>query len=182
MTAVQFREKTAAPSLCSKAYAHLSRICTDYGAPLLLNADLLGRCDLETPPEAVHFNERTLPPHPHEAAVIAGYSAHVVEEAEHAFAHGVDFCTFSPIFETPSKSDFLPAIGVEQMRSARAAIPAGSLIALGGIDSSNAAQCVEAGADGVAVMRAIMSAADPEAAARELRRRVDAALDRRQIK
>ncbi|MGI8907926.1 MAG: thiamine phosphate synthase [Candidatus Sumerlaeaceae bacterium] len=168
VTAVQFREKCAAPSFCVKAFARLSAICREHAAPLLLNADLLGRFELLHEPDGVHFSERTLPLHAHEVARLAGYSAHNLEEASHAVEHGVDFCTLSPIFETPSKAGLLPPLGLEALREARRASPQLTIVALGGIDETNAAGCIRAGASGIAVMRAIMNSDDPLDAARRL--------------
>jgi thiamine-phosphate pyrophosphorylase len=81
-----------------------------------------------------------------------------------------DYLGAGPVWETPSKGDADPAIGLEGLRSIclAAGVP---VVAIGGIDASNAAACIEAGAEGVAVIRA---AADPE-----LRRVVDEALGER---
>jgi thiamine-phosphate pyrophosphorylase len=70
----------------------------------------------------------------------------------------------SPIFDTPGK---VPR-GVEALRTARAMRPDVSLFALGGINAANAMTCYRAGATGVAVMRALLDAADPAAVARAL--------------
>jgi thiamine-phosphate pyrophosphorylase len=81
-----------------------------------------------------------------------------------------DYLGAGPVWDTPSKGDADPAIGLEGLRSIclAAAVP---VVAIGGIDASNAAACIEAGAAGVAVIRA---ATDPE-----LRRVVDEALGER---
>jgi thiamine-phosphate pyrophosphorylase len=84
-----------------------------------------------------------------------------------ALAAEADYLGVGPVWETPSKNDADPAIGVEGLREICAAVSI-PVIAIGGIDASNAALCVEAGAAGVAVIRA---ATDPE-----LRRAVDAAV------
>lgn len=78
-----------------------------------------------------------------------------------------DYLGAGPVWETPSKSDADPPIGIEGLRAVCAAseVP---VIAIGGIDAANAAACIEAGAAGVAVIRA---ATDPG-----LRRVLDEAL------
>jgi quercetin dioxygenase-like cupin family protein len=78
-----------------------------------------------------------------------------------------DYIGVGTIFATPTKPDD-GAVGLELVRVARyaARVP---WFAIGGIDRSNAADVVEAGANGIAVVRAIRDAKDPEAAARELR-------------
>jgi thiamine-phosphate pyrophosphorylase len=93
-----------------------------------------------------------------------------------AFGHNVHFCTISPVFTTPSKVGILDPIGFCGIASARQVSGRRALIALGGIDESNAAQCIRSGADGIAVMRAIMASGNPKASAERLRAQVDAAL------
>jgi thiamine-phosphate pyrophosphorylase len=78
-----------------------------------------------------------------------------------------DYLGAGPVWETPSKDDADPAIGLEGLRAICAAVDV-PVVAIGGIDAANAAACIEAGAAGVAVIRA---ASDPA-----LRRAVDAAL------
>ncbi len=67
----------------------------------------------------------------------------------------------SPIFATPNKG---APRGLDAIREARAIAPELFLYALGGVDESNARACIDAGANGVAVVRALFSAPDPEAA------------------
>jgi thiamine-phosphate pyrophosphorylase len=83
-----------------------------------------------------------------------------------AVAVEADYLGAGPVWETPSKSDADPAIGLDGLRAICAAVEI-PVIAIGGIDAANAAECIRAGAAGVAVIRA---ATDPE-----LRRAVDAA-------
>jgi thiamine-phosphate pyrophosphorylase len=92
---------------------------------------------------------------------LVGRSWHGVEDVS-----GVDYVTLSPIFPTSSKPGYGPALGVTGAAETRAPVP---WLALGGVDSaSRAASCAGAGAAGIAVMGAVMRAADPEAMAREL--------------
>jgi thiamine-phosphate pyrophosphorylase len=167
VTAVQFREKSATPQFCTKAAARLWEICRRGAVPLIINADVLARCpSLEG--DGVHHNARTFVPR--EAAKgVVGYSAHRLEEAQSAFAAGADFCTISPVYDTPTKQGVLPAVGLQELRRWRAYLSGQTLVALGGIDATNAAAVIHAGADGIAVMRAIMEAEDPMAAAQMLR-------------
>ena len=72
-----------------------------------------------------------------------------------------------PIWETPSKDDADPALGLDELARICRAVST-PVVAIGGIDASNAAACIRAGAAGVAVIRA---ATDPA-----LRRAVDEAL------
>ncbi|MCL4508848.1 MAG: thiamine phosphate synthase [Chloroflexi bacterium] len=102
-----------------------------------------------------------------EAAVV-GVSVATAEEARAALRLGASYVSLGPIFETSSKHDAGPPVGLDWIRSIRAVYP-GPLCAIGGITADNAAAVIEAGADGVAVLGAIASAEDPFAAARRLR-------------
>jgi len=80
----------------------------------------------------------------------------------------VDYISVGPIWETPTKEG-RPAVGLELISHAAANAPH-PFFAIGGIDASNAAEVVEAGARRLCVVRAIRDAADPAAAAETLRR------------
>lgn len=90
-----------------------------------------------------------------------------VSTLEQALAAAADYLGAGPVWETPSKADADPPIGLDGLRAICAGVSV-PVIAIGGIDASNAAACIEAGAAGVAVVRA---ATDPA-----LRRVVDEAL------
>ncbi|HSQ64524.1 MAG TPA: thiamine phosphate synthase [Polyangiaceae bacterium] len=91
--------------------------------------------------------------------------AHSDEDVRRARDAGVDAVLVSPIFEVPGKG---LARGLGAIRTACALAPELQVLALGGVNMGNAAQCVEAGASGVAVIRALLDAADPAGAARTL--------------
>ena len=93
-----------------------------------------------------------------------GRSVASVEEALDAEA---DYLGAGPVWATPSKTDADPPIGLEGLRRICAAVDV-PVVAIGGVDASNAAACIQSGAAGVAVIRA---ATDPA-----LRRAVDDAL------
>ena len=99
--------------------------------------------------------------------------ASVGSDAEIVLARGADYVGIGPLYETASKPDAGRAIGpVAFARLAKACrIPA---VAIGGIDASNAGAAMRAGAAGVAVIRAVFGAPDPEGAARVIRAAVDA--------
>jgi thiamine-phosphate diphosphorylase len=99
--------------------------------------------------------------------LLLGRSASSFEEAISAEA---DYLGVGPIWETPSKGDAAPPLGLRELARICAAVTV-PVIAIGGIDASNAGACIAAGASGVAVIRA---AADPA-----LRRAVDEALGAR---
>jgi thiamine-phosphate pyrophosphorylase len=102
-----------------------------------------------------------------EQGLLLGLSASSVEEAR-ACAGEADYIGAGPVWDTPSKTDADPAIGLEGLRELCAAVDV-PVIAIGGVDASNAADCIRAGAAGVAVVRAARAAATVRAA-------IDAAL------
>jgi thiamine-phosphate pyrophosphorylase len=78
---------------------------------------------------------------------------------------GLDFVTLSPVHPSPGKG---APLGVERFASLRRAHPSLRVLALGGIDATNVAEAKRAGADGVAVIRALLTAKDPAGMARAL--------------
>ncbi len=92
--------------------------------------------------------------------------AHGERELLDAREHGATAAFVSPIF-TSSK---LTPVGVSALRAARKAAPELTLVALGGIDAENAHTCYSAGADAVAVIRALLAAHDPAHVAKSLAR------------
>ena len=111
------------------------------------------------------------------ANMLIGVSAECVEDAVRAQAQGADYVGISPVFPTPTKTDAGPPLGLEGVRRIRAAVSL-PLVGIGGIGPGNAAEVIRAGCDGVAVVSAIVSAADPGRAAAELRTIIDSAKER----
>ena len=105
---------------------------------------------------------------------ILGVSLDDPEQARAVDPALVDYVAHGPFAATATKADAGGPVGAAGLAAARrlTGLP---LIAIAGIDALNAAAAMRAGADGVAVVSAIMAAADPEAASRELRAVIDAA-------
>ncbi len=101
------------------------------------------------------------------AGLLLGRSVSTLEEA---LAADADYLGAGPIWETPSKADAEPPIGLDGLRAICRAVRL-PVVAIGGIDASNAGDCIRAGAAGVATIRAAL---DPG-----LRRAVDEALGER---
>jgi thiamine-phosphate pyrophosphorylase len=89
-------------------------------------------------------------------------------DAEVQSARGADYVGIGPVYATASKADAGEAIGVAELArlAERCGVPA---VGIGGIDATNAAMVVGAGARGVAVIRAVFGASDPASAARAIR-------------
>lgn len=101
---------------------------------------------------------------------IIGYSVKRVEDALFAYKQGADYLGVGPIFSTTTK-DAGPALGAEILRRLREAV-ALPILAIGGIDEGNVQVPILWGADGVAVIKAVMAAEDKRAKVERLRERI----------
>ena len=93
-------------------------------------------------------------------------STHAAAEVERAVREGCDFVLFGPVHATPAKAAFGAPQGIERLREVSARGIA--TFAVGGLTAANAPAAISAGAYGVAVIREVMSAADPQAAVETL--------------
>ena len=158
-TVIQLRDKQM-PAL--ELYTQAVAAVSARGAQLIINdrADVA----LAAGAHGVHLGQDDLPP---EAArrllgneAIVGYSTHSVEQARHALTLPIDYIAIGPIFDTASKTDTAPTLGLDGLRLVRKAVGNAELVAIGGISHTNARDVIEAGADSVAVISALLS--DPE--------------------
>lgn len=166
-TMLQLRLKDAdARTLVEVARALIASLPHD--VPLIVN----DRADVAIAAGAagVHVGAEDLPPAALRRVVPSDFiiGASVGTEAELPFAADADYVGIGPVYATDSKQDAGTAIGTERLAElvVRAKRPA---VAIGGIDATNAPATVQAGATGVAAIRAIFGARDPEQAARAIR-------------
>jgi thiamine-phosphate pyrophosphorylase len=173
---VLVRERDLPDHERSRLVDAVGALCTDAGATLLVAAPLPAGLTSPTGTIGVHLRGcdvdrvRELDPDL-VAARLVGRSCHGVADLVRAADDGLDLATLSPVASTASKPGYGPALGLGGLRAAlatarriRRTLPA--VLALGGVDASNAGRCLEAGADGVAVMGAVMRAADPASVTR----------------
>ena len=176
VTCVQLREKDASAREFAAAARELLALLRPLGVPLIVN----DRIDvaLAAGADGVHVGQQDLsvadarrlgPP-----GWIVGVSAESVADAARAERDGADYVGASPVFATPTKADHAPPLGLAGLRALRAATKL-PLVAIGGLHAGNARETIRAGADGLAVVSAIVAADDPRAAAAELRREIAAA-------
>ncbi len=97
-----------------------------------------------------------------------GASVHTLSEAQEAVAHGADFLLVGTIFATPSHPGE-PGTGPALLNAIKRIYPTQPVLAIGGINALNARDVMEAGADGIAVISAILQAADVTSAVKALR-------------
>lgn len=160
---VQLREKELPDGELLRVLEEARAATRRLGVPLVVN----DRPDLAVLVGAdyVHVGQGDLPVGAvRRFGLPVGLSTHSREELERAEA---DYVGVGPVFATPTKEGRAP-VGLELVRHAAAHAPA-PWFAVGGIDRTNVAEVVAAGARRIAVVRAIGDADDPQAAARELR-------------
>jgi thiamine-phosphate pyrophosphorylase len=160
---VQIREKGLSDRDLLVVLEEARAVTHRLGVPLVVN----DRPDLAVLSGAdyVHLGQEDLPvAQARRFGIGLGQSTHAPKEIDAAEG---DYMGVGPVHSTPTKAD-RPAVGLELVRyaAARARVP---WFAIGGIDASNVADVVAAGATRIAVVRAIGEAPDPERAARELR-------------
>ena len=164
---VQLRDKELSDSELVAAAASFRRACERHGALFILNdrPDLVEACGAD----GVHVGQTDASVAAARAAVgtdrLVGLSIETEEELD--AIDGADYLGVGAVFATPTKTEAVAA-GLDLVRAAadRVLIP---WFAIGGIELDTAGEVVAAGAPGVAVVRAIRDADDPEAAARALK-------------
>jgi thiamine-phosphate pyrophosphorylase len=176
VTCVQLREKTCSTREFIEEAARLKALLKPSGVPLIINDRL--DVALAVGANGVHLGQSDMPLAAARSLVgstmVIGISAESVEDAVAAQAGGADYLGVSPIFATPTKPDTAAPLGMAGLQAIRRAVNL-PLVAIGGLNHRNAAQAIRAGADGVAVVSAIVAAEDPEQAARDLTREIAAA-------
>ena len=169
---VQLREKRLPPREFYRQAEEAVRAAHARGARVIVNdrADIA----LAAGADGVHLGQDDLTPEAARRllgrAAIIGYSTHNVEQVRAAAAMPVDYVAIGPVFDTASKERPDPVVGLDGVRGARAAVgPAVPLVAIGGITRHNARAVIDAGADCVAVIGALLSPSSPSEIVRRTR-------------
>ncbi|MEX8517542.1 MAG: thiamine phosphate synthase [Leptothrix sp. (in: b-proteobacteria)] len=174
VSCVQLREKALETRPFVERARALKALLQPLGVPLIINdrLDVALACEAD----GVHVGQSDMPVEllrRHLPDAIVGLSVETLVQAR-SVPDGVDYLGVSPVFATPTKLDTAPALGLAGLRAIHALSPL-PLVAIGGIHADNARAVLAAGACGLAVVSAICAAADPQAAARELKILLDAA-------
>ncbi|MDP2682986.1 MAG: thiamine phosphate synthase [Deltaproteobacteria bacterium] len=170
--AVQLREKGLSAKELFELAQGIRSLTWQYGARLFIN----DRVDIAMAVNAdgVHLGQngfsardskRIFP----KAAI--GVSTHSLNEAKKAEDEGADFITLGPIFYTSSKADYGEPLGVEVIKRVRKEINI-PVFAIGGIKKDNLKDVMAAGADGAAVISAVIGTKEPEKAVKEILREI----------
>jgi thiamine-phosphate pyrophosphorylase len=172
---VQVREKEGSARRALEVATNLRRLTRRFGALLIVN----DRLDIALAAEAdgVHVGQEDLPIELARRLLgsdaIVGLSITASDQLASDDAAGADYLGAGAVFPTGSKGD-ATLTGLPLLAAARNATRA-PIVAIGGIDATNAGRAIAAGADSVAVISAVTQAADPAAAVRALAAAVAAA-------
>lgn len=169
---VQLREKHLSPREFYREALEAVRVARSFGAKLIINdrADVA----LAVGADGVHVGQDDMPPEAARAVLgagaLVGFSTHNVGQASEASALPVSYVAVGPVFDTSSKERPDPVVGLEGVRRVREAVGAAvPLVAIGGITAESARAVLEAGADSIAVIGALLAAADPAEITRRTR-------------
>jgi len=166
---VQIREKDQSARDFIEEALRIKEILKPYSVPLIIN----DRVDvaLAVKADGVHVGQDDMPYKMARSLMgpgaIIGLSVETWEDVEEAEALDCDYIGVSPVFETPTKTNTKGAWGLDGLARIRA-FSRHRLVAIGGLNASNAADVVKSGADCVAVVSAVCAASDPETASRKL--------------
>jgi thiamine-phosphate pyrophosphorylase len=170
VTMVQLREKKSSSKEFYEQAIILKKCLKPYNIPLIINdrLDIALACDAD----GLHIGQNDLPCHLVRKLFgknkIIGLSVESVQDALDANESDVDYIGISPVFNTSTKIDTAPSLGLEGVSEINK-ISRFPSVAIGGINKTNAAGVMQAGAGGIAVVSAIMSAESPREAALELK-------------
>jgi thiamine-phosphate pyrophosphorylase len=170
---LQFRDKLITGKERYTVAARLRKICRDAGVLFIVNDALEVALAVEA--DGVHLGQDDLPVaeakkiiHPMGVKnFLVGCSTHSLEQAQEAERQGADYIGIGPVFATPTKPTYNP-VGLELVRQVTGQIKIPH-VAIGGINAANVAQVLAAGAQRVAVVRAVCGAQDVAAAARQMK-------------
>ncbi|MCK5115991.1 MAG: thiamine phosphate synthase [Candidatus Aegiribacteria sp.] len=159
--AVQLRDKSASTRELVRLAVILRDLCGKHGALFIVN----DRIDvaMASGADGVHLGQDDMPVFLARKflgpGAVIGASARSPEEAESAWREGADYIAANLIFPTDTKTDLGEPLGIEAILELKKASPL-PLVAIGGINPSNADSVRRAGADGIAVVSSIMAAED----------------------
>ncbi|PYS20479.1 MAG: thiamine phosphate synthase [Acidobacteria bacterium] len=155
-TLIQLGEKQASAKEILRLARELRRVL-----PAEIKLIVNDRADLAVAVQAdgVHVGEDDIPPEAARQIVgpnrILGVSTHNPEQTEKASQSFVDYVAIGPVFNTTSKNNLDPVIGLEGVRRARARTQR-PLVAIGGITLQNCQSVIRSGADSVAVISELL--------------------------
>ena len=172
---IQLRDKLQDKPRLLDSARRLKDVCAESNVTFIMNNDLdiALACDAD----GLHIGQGDLPVPAARRLLpidkLIGCSVATAEEARNAEAEGADYIAVGSIYPTRSKAD-ATVVGLKRLRQIRKAVSL-PIVAIGGIDAGNARDVIDAGADAVAVISAVLGAKDIEKAARKIAERLEVA-------
>lgn len=169
VSCIQLREKMCSTREFIDESLAIRSLLARHGIPLIIN----DRVDvaLAVKADGIHLGQKDMPCRMARQIIpesmIVGISVESLDDAIAAQKDGADYLGVSPIYPTPTKTDTAQPLGLEGLRSIRSEVDL-PLVGIGGLNADNVEAVIHNGADGVAVVSAIVAADDPEAATRDL--------------
>ena len=166
---IQFRHKTGSTRELIRIAQEMSAICTQHNIPLIVNdrADVA----LAVGANGTHFGQDDMPVGIGRriltSETIIGASARTEEKILEAISEGADYIGYGPIYSTSSKADAEQPKGLDRLHK-MCQIAECPVIAIGGITLDTAADVIQAGAYGIAVISAVCGQSDPQKATEKL--------------
>ena len=169
-TMVQLREKEATTRAFVDEGRALKAALAPFGAPLAINDRL--DVALAVAADGLHVGQDDMPVEAARRLIgpgkFIGLSITALDQVLRPDAAAADYLGVGPIYAQQTKVDAAPPLGLDGLRRIRG-LTGKPIVAIGGLTPDNSAAVLAAGADGLAVVSAIVAAADPEAAARRFR-------------
>jgi len=170
LKAVQLREKDLSEDELARLAGSLRSVIGRSGVRLLVNSSI--RAAVESGAAGVHLPADSGVAPARSALgpdALVGKSVHGAGEAKRAREEGADFVTFGPVYATPSKAAYGPPMGVERLHEV-CEITDIPVYAIGGVTPGRVADCLAAGARGVAAVSSLMAAENPVEVLKEYER------------
>jgi thiamine-phosphate pyrophosphorylase len=155
---VQYREKLKPYADCRDEAGEVQLLCRAAGVPFIVNDNVELARELDA--DGVHVGQEDMPVSEARErlgpAAIIGVSVGSADEAKRAEADGASYMAVSPLFDTPTKADAGPGLGLETLRQVRAATSL-PVAAIGGLNASNIPSALAAGADLICAISASLA-------------------------
>jgi len=176
-TLIQLRDKHAAPKALVRDAEAAIIVAEQNHVSIIIN----DRVDvaMTVGADGVHLGQSDMPVEAARALLgprrIIGFSTHNLAQALAAATLPADYVAFGPVFDTHTKRDHEPVVGLNRLREVKNLLGDIPLVAIGGITEENSLSALEAGADSVAVISDLLK--DPSKIAEKLKRMLTVAAD-----
>jgi len=173
-TVIQFRDKEMKDSEVIDVCRKIHKLTREKGIPFIVNdrVEVAKAVDAE----GVHLGQEDAPLNFARKVLgkekIIGISVETVEQAIKAVEGGADYLGIGPIYPTATKPDAGKVLGIARLKEIRESVNI-PIVAIGGINENNLEEVLRAGADGIAVISAVVSAPDITEACRKLKNKIE---------